>query len=175
MHQSSTALTPRRRLAWLAALAITAIILPAVWYLGSPLFINQMVSERLPAGPPQAATAQPAVLALGQFGAIDAVHRGEGRVSLLTLPDGSRLLRFDDFKVTNGPDLFVYLSSHPAPRDGSQLHAGAALEVARLKGNIGSQNYELPPGLDLSAFRSVIIYCRQFSVVFSTATLTPSA
>ncbi|MEZ4638211.1 MAG: hypothetical protein R2856_25185 [Caldilineaceae bacterium] len=36
---------------------------------------------------------------------------------------------------------------------------------------MGSQNYELPADLDLSAFRSVVICRKQFSVVFSTAEL----
>jgi hypothetical protein len=65
----------------------------------------------------------------------------------------------------------VYLSGHPAPRNRSQLHEGAAHEVAVLKGNQGSQNYELPAGLDLSKFRSAVIYCKRFSVVFATAEL----
>ncbi|HYU20661.1 MAG TPA: DM13 domain-containing protein, partial [Chloroflexota bacterium] len=62
-------------------------------------------------------------------------------------------------------------SGHPAPRDSRQLHEGGAFEIARLKGNVGDQNYELPADLDLSAVKSVVIYCRQFSVVFSTAEL----
>ncbi len=47
--------------------------------------------------------------------------------------------------------------------------------VARLKGNVGSQNYDLPADVDLSRFRSVVIYCKQFSVVFSSAELSPTA
>ena len=45
--------------------------------------------------------------------------------------------------------------------------------MATLKGNIGSQNYELPADLDLARFRSVVIYCKRFSTVFSTAELAP--
>jgi len=80
-------------------------------------------------------------------------------------------LRFESFKVQNGPDLYVYLSGHPAPRSSNEVHAAGAYEVARLKGNIGDQNYDLPRDLDLSQYKSVVIYCKRFSHVFSTAEL----
>lgn len=73
--------------------------------------------------------------------------------------------------MQNGPDLYVYLSGHPMPRSSAQLHEQGAFEVARLKGNVGDQNYALPADLDLSTYRSVVIYCKRFGVVFSTAEL----
>ena len=170
---------------WLALLAIViAIIVPVAWYLGSPLFVDRRVDEGFPIGAvpakgqPAEARSKPAELtrlSRGQFGTIDAVHKGAGTATLFTRPGGQGVLRFDDFRVTNGPDLYVYLSGHPAPRDSRQLHEGAALEVAPLKGNVGSQNYELPTGLDLAAFKSVVIYCKRFSTVFSTAELAASS
>ena len=39
-----------------------------------------------------------------------------------------------------------------------------------LKGNKGDQNYEIPDTVDVSIQRSVVIYCKPFSVVFSVAT-----
>jgi hypothetical protein len=117
---------------------------------------------------------EPVALSNGQFGEIDAIHKGQGKATLFKLPDGKRVLRLEDFKVTNGPDLYVYLSGHPMPRNGEQVHQGG-FEVAQLKGNIGNQNYELPGDLDLSQFQSVVIYCRRFSVVFSTAELKAGA
>jgi hypothetical protein len=169
------ALDLRVRLALLAVIA--AVVLPAAWYLGAPLFIDQVVDEALPAAPAQpaarpAAAAGPVALSSGQFNEIDAIHKGQGKATIYMLPDGKRVLRFEEFRVTNGPDLYVYLAGHAAPRDSRQLHAGAVHEVARLKGNAGDQNYELPDGLDLAAFKSVVIYCKQFSVVFSTAALS---
>lgn len=121
-----------------------------------------------------AQSTQPVLVASGQFGGIDGFHKGEGKARLYRLSDGNLLLRLEEFKVTNGPDLYVFLSGHPAPRNSGQVHEGGALEVARLKGNIGNQNYALPPNVDLSKFKSVVIYCKQFSVVFSTAELSRS-
>lgn len=128
-------------------------------------------------GAPAIASAQgsqPVLLASGQFGAVDGLHKGQGSARLFRLSDGQRILRLEEFKVTNGPDLYVYLSGHAAPRNSGQLHDGGALEVGRLKGNIGNQNYALPADVDLSKFKSVVIYCKQFSVVFSTAELSRS-
>ena len=163
----------------LAILGLLAAALSIGWYLGSPLFINRVVHEDFPVGlmadadmgmgEPAAAMA----LGSGRLGTIDAIHKGTGTATLFALPDGQHILRFEDFEVQNGPDLFVYLSGHPAPRDSSQLHEGGAFEVGRLKGNIGNQNYTLPADLDLSPYKSVVIYCKRFSVVFSTAELAP--
>ena len=113
----------------------------------------------------------PVALSSGQFTEVDTIHKGEGTATLYRLPDDRRLLRFEPFKVQNGPDLYVYLSGHPMPRSSAELHAQGAFEVARLKGNIGDQNYELPADLDLSPYHAVVIYCKRFGVVFSTAEL----
>jgi hypothetical protein len=157
---------PSHRAALLLGAVVVVAALPVVWYLASPLVVTHAVSEGRPA--PEAGT----TLAAGYFGIIDAIHRGEGTASLLQVSDGRRVLRLeDDFHVTNGPDLYVYLSGAEAPRSSGELHASGAFEVARLKGNVGGQNYDVPADLDLSQFRSVVIYCRRFTTVFSTAGL----
>ena len=166
-HVWTLAHPSRRPLILVAFLAIIAA-LPVVWYLGSPLFVNQTVHDEAP-GVGTAAQ----VLVQGRFGVIDAIHTGEGTAVILQLPDGQRVLRLDDFRVTNGPDLYVYLSGHPAPRSSAELHADGAFEVAALKGNVGGQTYALPADLDRSRFRSAVIYCRRFTTVFSTAELVP--
>jgi hypothetical protein len=156
---------PTRAALVIVAVAMIAVV-PMLWYLASPLFLTQVVSEALPT------QAGPMMVTRGQFGVIDAIHKGEGEASILSLPGGERVLRLGDgFRVTNGPDLYVYLSSSPMPRSSAELHDGGAFEVAQLKGNVGAQNYELPADLDLARFRSVVIYCRRFTTVFSTAEL----
>ena len=157
---------PRRTVLVVATAAIVALVTPLALYLGSPLFVTHTVSEASPAAPAQSR------LAVGQFGVVDAIHKGEGSASIVRLDDGQRVLRLaDDFRVTNGPDLYVYLSGAVAPRSSDDLHATGAFDVAQLKGNVGGQNYALPDDLDLSKLRSVVIYCRRFTTVFSTAEL----
>ena len=112
--------------------------------------------------------AEPTVLVSGSFIDIDPVHGAVGSATIYELPDGQRILRFDDFRSKNGPDLHVYLSAEVptstfAGLGENEVHLGA------LKGNVGSQNYEVPADIDLSLYRSVVIYCRPFHVVFSTA------
>jgi hypothetical protein len=159
---------PPRRITLAAVVAIAAMLLaPLVWYLASPLILTRSVSEVAPAAAPIQSR-----VARGQFGVVDGIHKGEGTAAIVRLADGQWVLRLDDdFRVTNGPDLYVYLSSAPSPRSGTELRADGAFEVAQLKGNVGGQNYELPPDLDLGQFRSVVIYCRRFTTVFSTAEL----
>jgi hypothetical protein len=166
-----------RRWIWLVVFG-AIVVLPIAWYLGSPLFLNKTVNEAFPmkqtvtASENMPAAAEPKALSSGSFGEVDAVHKGQGTATVYRA-GGALVLRLDPFQVTNGPDLYVYLSAHPAPRNSRQLHEGAALEVSRLKGNIGAQNYTLPADLDLSRYKSVVVYCRRFSVVFSTAELRP--
>jgi Electron transfer DM13 len=152
---------------WLPlAIAAGIVLLPITWYLASPLVLTRAVNESTPV---QTVTTK---LAVGQFGVVDGIHKGEGTASISELPNGQRVLRLeDDFRVTNGPDLYVYLSGDAAPRSSDQLHASGAFEVGQLKGNVGGQNYQLPADVDLSAFRSVVVYCRRFTTVFSTAEL----
>lgn len=117
----------------------------------------------------QAAAAEPALLRQGQFKDADSFHQGSGSAAIYELPDGALVLRFENFTVTNGPDLHVLLATNPAPTGRADL--GDHLDLGMLKGNIGNQNYDIPAGVDLSQYQSVVIYCMPFHVVFSTATL----
>ena len=112
--------------------------------------------------------AEPTVLVMGSFIDIDPIHGAEGSATIYELPDGGRVLRFEDFRSKNGPDLHVYLSTE-APTSTFAGLGEDAVHLGELKGNVGNQNYGLPQAVDLSAYRSVVIYCRPFKVVFSTA------
>ncbi len=108
----------------------------------------------------------------GTFRDGDSRHRGSGRATIYRLEDGSHVLRLEDFRVTNGPDLRVLLSSHPDPENPHDVKDQGYLELGKLKGNRGNQNYEIPADLDIDGQRSVVIYCKPFSVVFSVASLS---
>jgi hypothetical protein len=93
-----------------------------------------------------------------------------GKATIYRLEDGKPLLRLEDFSTTNGPDLFVVLSSSANP-DQDGLKNGAYVQLEALKGNIGNQNYELPADVDLGQYKSVVIWCRTFNIVFGYAPL----
>jgi hypothetical protein len=97
-------------------------------------------------------------------------HNVDGKATIYRLEDGKPLLRLEDFSATNGPDLFVVLSSSTNP-DQNGLKNDAYVQLEALKGNLGNQNYELPGDVDLSQYKSVVIWCRTFNVVFGYATL----
>jgi hypothetical protein len=153
----------------IAAVTALGLVLmaPVVWYLASPLFITRAAEDD------GSFAIHGTTLRTGMFGEIDAIHKGSGIAEIVSLPDGQRVLRLRDFQVTNGPDLYVYLSGHPAPRTGRDVHDGGA-ELGRLRGNVGNQQYELPPDIELAGIRSAVIYCKAFNVVFSTAELRHS-
>lgn len=117
---------------------------------------------------------EPRIVATGQFVDADSVHKGTGTANLYALPDGSHVLRFEDFRTTNGPDLVVYLARHSSPASAGDVTDGGFVSLGDLKGNVGSQNYAVPPGTDISEFNSVVIWCELFGVLFSPAALERS-
>lgn len=140
-------------------------ILAAGWYLASPLFIDKTVDEDLPLVMMTKEENDESVAILkGSFTDADNFHKGSGEAQVYKLPDGTQLLRFENFTVTNGPDLRVLLAVDGDPAN--------AIELGKLKGNIGDQNYDIPSDTDISTFNSVLIYCKPFQVIFSTATLS---
>jgi hypothetical protein len=128
------------------------------------------MDEEQQEGMPSAMT-EATIVANGSSQNADSFHTGSGTARVYRLADGSHVLRFEDFKVTNGPDLRVILSPHPNPKERDDATADGYVELEKLKGNGGNQNYVLPEGLDPGAFRSVVIHCKPFRVIFSTAPL----
>lgn len=114
-------------------------------------------------------TSQPTVLATGNFRSLE--HESSGKALIIQLPDGSRTLRFEDFKTSNGPDLVVYLSPVPATA-GWRAYGEGFVDLGRLKGNIGDQNYDIPSDVDLRNYKSTVVWCRRFSVGFAVAPIT---
>lgn len=118
-------------------------------------------SEAMPAAPGAGAGAAPSVARAGQFEGV-AGHRAAGTAQLISA-GGAEYLRFEDFEVTNGPDLRVYLT-----RGGD---VGDGLHLAKLKGSRGDQNYDVT-GLGAGGYDTVVVYCQPFGVHFAHAVLS---
>jgi hypothetical protein len=163
-----------RRRTWVVGLVVVGGI---GWYLFRPelLFVNQRVNESLSATAPteSGAMATPATSALFQGRFHSVAHETKGTATVHRLADGKRVLRLTDFVTSNGPDVRVYLVAASDASDNEAVKKAGFVELGKLKGNEGDQNYDIPSGLDLNRYRAVTIWCRRFSVNFATAPLTP--
>jgi hypothetical protein len=110
------------------------------------------------------------VLAKGEFH--KAEKAGKGTATVYQLADGKRVLRLTDFETDNGPDLHVRLIAADDAKDTASVAKADFVELAKLRGNKGNQNYDLPKDVDLSKYRVVSIWCNRFSVNFAAARLT---
>ncbi len=154
-----------RKLIFIIVASVAAAVV--VYWLVSPLFITRRVNEPihqisgLGAGWPDD-TFGIVSIREGSFVGQE-FHEGMGTVALLKI-NNRYFIRFeDDFRVTNGPDLFVYF--------GKNGQYAAQARIAALKGNVGSQNYEVPAEIDVEAYDEVWVWCRAFSVPFARAVL----
>jgi hypothetical protein len=114
----------------------------------------------------------PEVLAEGKF--ITHEHATTGYVKILKYSDGSRILRIENLKTSNGPKLEVWLTDAPVIEglDGWRVFDdGKFFNLGALKGNIGSQNYSIPSEINLDDYSSLSIWCERFSVSFGAAAL----
>jgi len=117
-------------------------------------------------------TPKRAVTAEGTF--ISHEHPTAGTARIITLEDGSRVLRLVGLDTDNGPDLKVWLAAAPVieGRDGwFVFDDDEYLSLGALKGNKGNQNYAIPDDADISDLTSVTIWCERFSVSFGAAEL----
>lgn len=174
----------RRELFWPLALGYGAVAVGAVVLVVAPTLIDKEVDERVVTGVPASeaaaeARAQPAPgleapprrnvqLAAGSF--VSIAHEGSGRAAVVQLPSGQRKLTLTSFATDSGPDLRLYVStSDPASGD-----LGDFEDLGALKGNVGNQQYTLPRELDLARYSTVVVWCRAFSVAFTSARLRES-
>lgn len=156
---------------------VIVFVLALVWWLASPLFLNESVDERLPPGSstveqkeeestPETSQSSPEeteTVFSGTFMNGEKNYKTSGDVKTLTV-DGALYLRFEDFQTTNGPDLFVYLVE-PGEDTADGIRLGA------LKGNQGNQNYMIPKDVDLTKHSRVVIWCRAFDADFGIGDL----
>jgi len=101
------------------------------------------------------------------------VHATSGRATVYQEAHGKLVLRLTNFKTSNGPDVHVILvATKDAMDDANFLKDNAdKVELGKLKGNEGDQNYEIPAATDLTKFRTVSVYCERFNANFGAAPL----
>lgn len=98
---------------------------------------------------------------LGMFQGLKG-HEAKGKAEVISVGDIS-FLRFEDFEVTNGPDLHVYMTKN------GDVDSG--IDLGNLKGSKGNQNYALGE-INADVYNTVVIYCQPFNVYFASAKLS---
>jgi hypothetical protein len=153
---------------WQVIIPVLVIALFVAWYAFRPerLVVNQRVHEELPTNQD---SSPDQTLASGTFHSI--LHPTSGTATIYRAGDGSRVLRFTDFKTSNGPDVRVYMVAAEDANDSTTVERAGFIDLGSIKGNIGDQNYALGADVDLSKYRAVSIWCKRFSVNFGTAPL----
>ena len=161
-----------------ALIGLAIVVVAGGWYAFRPerLFVNKTVNESLgavtTAGSAPAAAAAPATLATGSFHSN--AHDTRGMAAVIDVGGGHRVLRLTNFATSNGPDVRVYLVAAPDVQDNSTVKSVDHVELGPMKGNIGDQNYDIPPTVDLATYRTVTIWCKRFGVNFGSAPLAKS-
>jgi hypothetical protein len=174
-----------RKLFWPLAIGYAIVAVAAAVLVIAPTLFDKKVDEQIVTGAPATqANAAPGTpreaegesqardapegnvqLASGRFSSI--AHESTGKAAVVELPSGARKLTLSDFETDPGPDLRLYVSTgNPANGD-----LGEFRDLGALKGNVGNQQYDLSRNVNLSRYSTVVVWCRAFSVAFTSAPL----
>jgi len=153
----------------MAVVAAAVLVLIIGWAAFRPelLLVNMRAHDKFPSTSWMAA---PAAVATGSFHGV--AHETHGSATVYQFPDGSRILRLMNFSTSNGPDVHVFFITAADASDNATVTQSTPLEIAKMKGNVGDQNYDLPANLDLAKYHAVTLWCERFHVNFATAPLS---
>lgn len=149
---------------------VVVIVLGVAWYGVSPLFMNKKVEDALPVetvptDSPNTETTErkPATIISNPIPITDTVaHPASGQVRLLQAGD-RQILRYENYKTINGPDVRVYLAT--------DTDAKEFIDLGPIKGTEGNINYDIPAGTDLEKYHWALTWCEDFNVLFNSADL----
>ncbi len=97
----------------------------------------------------------------------DPIHYGSGGVEVY---ERTVFLK-EDFEVGPGPAFHVYLVPKEEIRQSGDVSDTMFIDLGKLRAFKGSQKYQVPAGVDLNNYPSVVIWCAQFGVLISPADL----
>ncbi|MEU0402259.1 DM13 domain-containing protein [Streptomyces sp. NPDC006197] len=179
--------TRKQRWAVVIVAGLALAVAGSLWFEPWALWVDETVNEALPSaratpnGPATSglssasvtpAPSGPVTVAQGVF--VSHEHATTGTVRIVRFADGTQTLRLEGLDTSNGPDLRVWLSDAPV-KEGEAgwdvFDDGRYVDLAKLKGNKGDQNYPLPSDFDWSKYPSVSIWCDRFDVSFGAAAL----
>ncbi|MGG0150946.1 DM13 domain-containing protein [Bacillus mycoides] len=133
------------------------------------LFIDKQVNQAFPQTEIKSKESQlqEQVVNKGQFQ--NGVHETTGVATIYQLADGKRILRLTNFSTSNGPDVRVVLVPAKQLKNNEDVKNYKYIELGKLKGNKGDQNYEIPDEIDVSTYGAVSVWCKRFNENFGAA------
>lgn len=154
-------------------LIIVIAVIGAAWYGLSPLFQNKKVDDALPtleaqrekneANPEEAVDPSPVVSLKPSVTINDTpLHPASGQVRVVET-GRKKVLRYENYKTVNGPDVRVYLAT--------DINATEFVDLGPIKATEGNINYDIPEGTDLDKYHWALTWCEDFSVLFNSADL----
>lgn len=87
-------------------------------------------------------------------------HPASGSVRVVETPD-EKIIRYENYNGTNGPDLKIYLSNDLEARD--------FVDLGPSRANTGNINYSVPLNVDINDYQYVLTWCEAFGVLFDYA------
>src|SRR5258708_3128875 len=146
---------------WKIAIPVLAIALLAAWYEFRPerLVVNVRVNEGFPA---TEGASSAKIMESGTFYGV--MHPTTGSATIYRLEHGDRILRFTNFRTSNGPDVHVYLVAADDARYNATVIRAGFINLGSFKGNIDDQNYALSAHLTFSKDRTASVWCNPVSI-----------
>ncbi|MGH2806126.1 MAG: DM13 domain-containing protein [Actinomycetota bacterium] len=148
--------------------AYTLVAAGALILLGAPMVGNREVDEEVVTAATAGNGDAAGNILIASGGFVPLSHPGSGTAAVIEVDTGERKLTLTDFETDNGPDLRVYLTAGD-PADGGDI--GDFVDLGALKGNVGNQQYDIPSDVDVERFPFAVVWCRAFSVGFTSAAL----
>jgi hypothetical protein len=153
---------------WVAlVLAVAGLVVGLALFEPWRAFTSSQLDEPAPVA---VSAPEPLVLAEGRF--VSQEHDTAGAAKVLELPDGTRILRLEDFTTSDGPDVHVWLSEATAGGEWATYDDGRYVPLGEIKATEGNHNYAIPAEADLAGLNSVVIWCDRFNVAFGSAPLS---
>ncbi|MDX1485246.1 MAG: DM13 domain-containing protein [Alphaproteobacteria bacterium] len=132
-------------------------------------FLTDVANETLAENPERVE------IAAGEFihaNPSDPVHWGKGRVSVYREGESRNAVHLHaDFEVGPGPRFHVYLVDRGKVTNSGDFKAAQKVDLGRLRAFKGSQIYPTPPGVEPADYKSVVVWCKEFGVLISPASL----
>jgi hypothetical protein len=108
---------------------------------------------------------------LGTASVYNVDREGQGTAKIYELPNGTRLIRLEDFFVSINSDLELRLSERPNPKSTDDAVNSPWKLVAPLKATVGTMNYEIPKDVDVSEYQSIVIWCEITRNAYAAASI----